>query len=94
MKPVCVKCQRFYRPKRNGIYFIEGKLKHNGVKAGLAEPESWEPYKLWHADLWECPDCEAQIIVGAGYSPIAEHYQPGFREVVKNSEPLIQVNDC
>ena len=23
MKPICVPCQRFYRPKKNGFMFIE-----------------------------------------------------------------------
>ena len=24
MRPICVPCRRFYRPKKNGTYFLEG----------------------------------------------------------------------
>ena len=95
MKPICVKCQRFYRPKKNGFYFIEGMPKHNGAGAGLREPENWKPYKLWCGDKWACPDCGAEIVVGTGWVPVAEHYQPNFAERVESfgGWQLI-VNDC
>lgn len=83
MKPVCVPCQRFYRPKRNGFYFLEGMPIVNGAKPGKAEPGLWTPYKLWVADLWHCPDCGAEIVVGAAPFPIAEHYQPDFLDKVE-----------
>jgi len=98
MKPICVPCRRFYRPKKNGYPFIEGMPNGNRVKAGLAEPEKWKPYKLWNGDLWECPDCHAEIIVGAGRVPVAEHYQPDFNKKVEAEwgrvGDLIRVNDC
>ena len=95
MKPICVQCQRFYRPKKNGMYFIEGMPIHNGALAGKAEPENWKPYKLWCGDKWECPDCRAEIIVGCGIQPIAEHYQPDFTGVVaKFGAGQFIVNDC
>jgi hypothetical protein len=37
-----------------------------------------QPYKIWAADLWECPDCGHQVILGYGVHAIAEHYQDGF----------------
>jgi hypothetical protein len=94
MKPVCVPCQRFYRPTRNGIPFIEGMPIGNDVKPGLAEPESWRPYKLWVGDQWGCPDCGATIIVGVAHNPISEHYRPEFREQVERMGARLQVNDC
>ena len=75
MKPICVKCRRFYRPKKNGTAFIEGMPIYGAsVPAGLAAPELWQPYKLWMGDLWACPDCGSEIIVGTGVKPISERH--------------------
>lgn len=95
MKPVCVPCQRFMRPDRNGVAFIEG-MPRGGTrpKPGLAEPGAWKPYKLWYGDRWKCPDCGATIIVGVPTSPVAEHYQPEFAEAVKRHDATLQINDC
>ena len=37
------------------------------------------PYQLWQADLWECPDCGNQVILGYGEKCWSEHYQPDFK---------------
>lgn len=92
MKPVCVPCQRFYRPKKNGVRFVEGMPIENSAKSGRVEPEKWTPYKAWNGDLWECPDCGAQIISGVAGSPVAEHYQKDFALATRGS--ILQVNDC
>jgi hypothetical protein len=94
MKPICVKCQRFYRPKKNGTAFIEGMPKGNGVPAGTEAPEGWKPYKLWIGDLWECFGCGNEVIVGVAPDRIAEHYEPDFAEKVRIFGATIQVNDC
>jgi len=95
MKPICVPCQRFYRPKKTGYYFIEGMPTHNGAEPGLLEPQSWKPYKLWVGDLWECQGCGSNIVVGTGYNPISEHYLPNFADQVqKLNAGQLQVNDC
>jgi hypothetical protein len=95
MKPVCVPCQRFFRPKRNGFPFIEGAPKDGlATPHGKAQPDGWGPYKLWNGDLWECPDCHAEIIVGVGWRPMAEHFQPDFAEQVTSLGAEFQVNDC
>lgn len=95
MKPVCVPCQRFFRPKKNGYYFIEGMPKRGRPEPGTAEPENWQPYKLWVGDQWECEGCGAVILSGFGQHPIAEHYQPDFAERVKAmGADQLQVNDC
>jgi hypothetical protein len=94
MKPICVPCQRFFRPARNGYCFIEA-MPDGSAQPGLAEPEHWHPYKLWCGDRWECPDCGANIIVGVGHHPISEHYLPDFTEQVKlHGGDQLQVNDC
>ena len=95
MKPICVPCQRFFRPKKNGFYFLEGMPICKGAAAGGSEPEKWEPYKIWAADQWECEGCGALILTGFGQDPIAEHYEPNFTEKVKQlSGDQFQVNDC
>lgn len=43
----------------------------------------------------ECEGCAAQIVVGTGRAPIAEHYQPDFEAVVERTNARqLQVNDC
>ncbi len=97
MKPVCVPCQRFFRMKKSGFYFIEG-MPVPGVRQaepGTATPEQWQPYKVWTGDLWECQGCRAQIVSGFGREPITEHYKADFQELSErlNAQQL-QVNDC
>jgi hypothetical protein len=78
-----------------GYYFIEGMPRVDGAKAGNAEPEKWQPYKLWVGDLWECPDCGAQILSGFGRDRIAEHYEKDFDKHVRQcGAEQLQVNDC
>jgi hypothetical protein len=83
MKPICVKCQRFYRPKCNGIAFVEN------MPMGRAEP-----YKLWVGDLWECLGCGHELISGVGSQPVSEHYKADFKETVTSYKPEITINDC
>ena len=42
--------------------------------------EDGEPYKLWSADRYACPECGASVIVGFGSRPLAEHWQPSYAE--------------
>lgn len=96
MKPICVPCQRFYRMKRSGFYFVEAMPKNNLLpRAGTESPHEWKPYKLWAGDLWECKGCGAQLVSGCGMKPIAEHYEPDFARAVKSfGAEQLQVNDC
>ena len=71
-KLVCTKCETELYPKKNEVYVVE--------------TASFGPYKLWSADLWECKGCGFQIVSGFGNNPIAEHYQRGFAELLKNLE--------
>jgi hypothetical protein len=97
MKPVCVPCQRFFRCKKTGYYFIEA-MPVAGVELatpGTTHPEQWTPYKLWVGDMWECQGCGATILSGFGARPIGEHYQEGFEDQVARLGALqLQVNDC
>jgi hypothetical protein len=97
MKPICVGCQRFYRMKKAGYYFIEAKPKigHGFPPPGTAAPQDWEPYKLWSGDLWECQGCGHDLISGVGYQPVAEYYQEEFDHAVQALEATqFTVNDC
>jgi len=94
MKPICVKCHRFFRVIKNGFYFVESMPKVNGAKPGLVEPENWQPYKIWSADKWQCPSCSAVILSGFGAKPIAEHFEPDFKDWLKSLGATFQVNDC
>ena len=96
MKPVCVKCERFYRPKRNGYYFIEGMpVGSERALPGLAQPHLWQPYKTWAGDLWECPDCHAEIIVGVPFTPITENHKPDFAKITASlGASQLLVKDC
>lgn len=93
-KPICVPCQRFFRPKTTGFSVIEGMPVGNGVEPGTSMADQWKPFKLWKGDLWKCKGCGAQIVVGFGSGPIAEHYQDDFKEMVVRHNATFQVNDC
>jgi hypothetical protein len=95
MKPICVPCERFMRPKKSGFYFIEGMpTQHGLVKRGKGA-DGWKPYKIWCGDLWACPDCRAEIIVSVGFAPLSEHYQPEFAVTLATTgaERLL-IKDC
>lgn len=94
MKPICVPCQRFFRMKKQGVYFIEGMPKVNRALPGTSQPQLWTPYKLWAGDRWECEGCGAVILAGFGSEPIAEHYQSDFADRAKALNATFQVNDC
>ena len=93
-KPACIKCQRFFRPKKNGYSIVEGMPKDNDALPGTLEPDKWEPYKLWIADLWVCDGCGFELVTGWAKSPLAGHYQPHFAEAVIASGAEVQINDC
>lgn len=94
LKPICVKCARFYRPLKNGVYFREGMPTVDRPGRGLAYDEQWQDYKLWSGDMWRCEGCDATIIVGVGAHPVIEHYMPKFREWVQATNATFRVNDC
>jgi len=95
-KPACISCQRFLRPHKNGVYFIESAPK-DGVRAapGHADPGLWYPYKVWCGDLWKCQGCGVEIIMGAGLQPVAIHHMKDFVQTINNTGACdIVINDC
>lgn len=96
MKPICVPCRRFFRPKKNGVYFVEG-MPRDGVinpePGARRMAEDWQPYKLWVGDLYQCQGCGSLTIVGVGGAPIAERHHPGFEEKVRLVASMM-ICDC
>ena len=80
--PVCVPCQRFFRPSHNGVTWEE--LRQDGG-------DRLAPYRLWMGDEWACPECGTRIIVGHGAVPIAEHYQEGYERQKTAEPPIVSV---
>ena len=93
-KPVCVPCQRFFRPKKNGFSWVEGMPVGNNALPGSIEPEKWKPYKLWNSDLWECQGCGTQIVAGHGSQALSIQHEEDFAEQVASHGATLQVNDC
>ena len=96
MKPICVSCQRFYRCKKSGFYFIEGMPVAGPSRppAGVEADSQWTDYKLWSGDLWECEGCGHTLVSGVGKAPIAEHYMSDFQATKARYAPTLRVNDC
>lgn len=94
MRPICVPCQRFFKPTRTGMYFIEGMPTAEDAQPGTADADKWKPYKLWSGDQFTCEGCGAATIVGVARYPIREHYMPDFEDVRQQLGAEFQVNDC
>lgn len=84
----CVKCRVFLVPKRNGVRVEEGKPLTNDSRG------PWGPYKLWAADLSECPACGFQLVHGFGGGPLAEHFQADYEKVVERQSPIVRIDAC
>jgi hypothetical protein len=94
LKPICVPCQRFYRPEKTGVFFLEGAPIDNYQVPGKDNPTGWKPYKLWHGDLWKCHGCGHTIISGTGFNPVLEQHMTDFEQRCEAAQPIMQVNDC
>lgn len=92
MKPICVKCRKFYRLHKMGVAVEEGMLGVSRIPS--SDSSGWSPYKLWMANLFKCPKCGHEVIHGFGLSPMSEHYQPDYLEIRGRIPPYIFVPDC
>lgn len=63
-KPVCVKCKREMRPERNGV--------------GCLDMADFGACAVWDSDLWKCPSCGHEILVGFGKDAIARNHQAEY----------------
>lgn len=91
-KPVCVPCQRFFRPFRNGVHLMETMPIEPDALPGMAEIDKWKPYKGWMGDLWKCQGCGAEIIIGFGKTPFIEDHRPNAATEFLRCTHI--VNDC
>ena len=99
MKPICVPCERFMRPKRNGFYFVEGMPHSHPTDAWDGKQGKgsvgWTPYKVWVGDLWHCPDCGAQVVSDVAAHPTDEHYRDSFPTTLARTNAMqLFVKDC
>ena len=52
-RPICVECRVEYACDKNAV------LINDPAARGF-------PATYWYADMWECPGCKHQVIVGRG----------------------------
>ncbi len=71
---VCAKCQVELRCEKSGIAVVE-------MARACGTPEG--PYQIWHADLYKCPVCGAEIVTGFANEPLAQHWEDHFYEVLE-----------
>jgi len=98
LKPVCVKCNLFYRPEINGQAVLENMPNPSYHTSSPANEAGWYPYKLWIGDRWKCRGCGSEIVIGFTGGPISEHYLPNFKATVERARTirggLVEVDDC
>jgi len=56
------------RPEKNGF--------------GVLDVARFGPYQLWDADLWKCPGCGFEVVLGFGCRPIIRHEDSGFEQMI------------
>ena len=65
MKRLCVKCEVEFRCEKVGVIVKEMMNQNTRI------------CRLWRADLWKCPKCGFEIVVGFGdgiNKPFYEHF--------------------
>lgn len=86
----CVQCQAFFGPKRMGVSVIE--------TAG--DPP--KPFRIWRADLLQCPICGKELLSNFSHEPVAENHEECFgaameealkqdRYIVYGAETLVKM---
>jgi len=77
---VCAKCRIELRAKKNGVMVVE--------MAGFG------PCAIHQADLWACPECGMEVVVGFGRKACAYHYEETFEAVMerlrRSDDPVIE----
>jgi hypothetical protein len=59
-RPICVECRAELRPEKNGV-----TVSYNNGKTCEAN----------QGDLWRCPVCEKEIVMGIAQSPMMADYE-------------------
>jgi predicted RNA-binding Zn-ribbon protein involved in translation (DUF1610 family) len=68
---VCIKCSVALKPETNGVSVAE-----------MFQGDT-EFYRIRQADLWSCPGCGMQVILGFADNGV-EHWEEGFAQALKN----------
>ena len=74
MTELCIKCKVSYVTIKQGVT--------------VEETADFGSYKLYEADLKECPKCKNRIIAGFAKEHFAEHYQEGYKEALKKMKEV------
>lgn len=70
----CSACRVSYRPLKNDITVLE-----------TMDQSFKQPYRLWQADLVQCPVCKHRLITGFGAEHWAEHYEKDFNKYLQRA---------
>jgi hypothetical protein len=76
MKKICAQCGTELKPLKNGVTVIET----------IGNPS--QPFKIWDADLWGCPECETKLITDFGMKPISTKGDEDFDETLGKVQNL------
>ena len=79
-RPVCIKCQCELKPEWNGV--------------GVVDYAEYGPYKIWDADLWKCPKCGYELVVGFGDMAISHHHDDHFGQVLEGYKKNARLIEC
>ena len=75
-KNICVKCEVEFKPFENGVIVAEMFQNNTAL------------YRLWSADLWQCPKCGYQIVSGYGNHAYAEHFEQNLEKIIAEETVL------
>lgn len=70
---ICISCEKEMQLLKVGVVVEEHMADGSG-------------YKIWGADLWECPKCKHQCVLGFADRPIVHHFDPSYAEFQKQVE--------
>ncbi len=73
-KSVCAKCEVELRPEHNGV--IVAEMMQDNTKI----------YKLWEADLWKCPKCGIEMVLGFAQQPFAVLYNEDCERILQEAK--------
>ena len=76
---VCPQCEIELRPLKNGVHAIEMAV--------------FGPIAIWQADLWHCPECGLEVLVGFGKKPCIEHFNEGWDTVLDTTYASEKLGD-
>ena len=72
MTEICIKCNVAYLNFKNGII--------------VEELSNLTAYKLWSADIKECPRCHHQIVSGFAKEAFSDHYEKDYQDIVSRAK--------